>query len=417
MVNCKYCKTELLGDEKFCPKCGQSQDYQEPKADKTIADDDSTLPLKEKSSFFQNRKLKLTAAAIIVCGLLLLGGIKLFSPAAEEGTIDDLYPDSDKVFLIVNSTENSGKGTLRWALNIARSGYIIQFDPEIFSPDNPATIYLEHDLPSIEQGNLTIDGSNAGVIIDGSNISKPEGVWTHGIHINSNGNTVQGLQIVNFELASAIIIAGGSYNTIGGDRNIGAGPYGQGNMIGNVTTGIAIQEVNSTFNTVTGNIISIDGEEHDNNYSYTGIHILRGASNNTIGPDNMLTNCDFGITVCGDKVANTASLNNTLTQNSIYNNLIEGIELHAGGNNELAAPKINSVNIDEGTVEGNACPGCIVEIFSDSDNQGELYEGQTEADQDGKFTFSASRPLNGPNITATVTDAEGNTSKLSAPAY
>lgn len=72
--------------------------------------------------------------------------------------------------IIVTSTADSGSGTLRQALLDAQSGDTITFEPAIFPPATPATIYVNSELPSINQGSLTIDASNAGVILDGSNI-------------------------------------------------------------------------------------------------------------------------------------------------------------------------------------------------------------------------------------------------------
>jgi RHS repeat-associated protein len=64
-------------------------------------------------------------------------------------------------------------------------------------------------------------------------------------------------------------------------------------------------------------------------------------------------------------------------------------------------------------VTGIACPGCTVEIFSDSNDEGEVYEGQTRADVAGAFAFDKGNLLTGPHVNATATDAAGNTSEFS----
>ena len=116
---------------------------------------------------------------------------------------------------------------LRQALLDAQNGDTITFDPAVFLPTAPVTISITSELPGIEQGNLTIDASNAGVILDGSSVS---GGWVGGLQIvSSDGNTIRGLQVSNFS-GAGIAISGGAYNTIGGDRSIGAGPFGQGNL-------------------------------------------------------------------------------------------------------------------------------------------------------------------------------------------
>ena len=59
--------------------------------------------------------------------------------------------------------------TLRQALQLAQAGDTITFDPAVFPPATPASIFPQGGLPDIWQGNLTIDASNAGVILDGNN--------------------------------------------------------------------------------------------------------------------------------------------------------------------------------------------------------------------------------------------------------
>ena len=51
--------------------------------------------------------------------------------------------------IFVSSTDDSGPGTLRQALENAQSGDTIIFDPVIFPPSASATIYLRSQLPGI----------------------------------------------------------------------------------------------------------------------------------------------------------------------------------------------------------------------------------------------------------------------------
>ena len=69
--------------------------------------------------------------------------------------------------LLVTSPADSGLGTLRQAMLDAKPYDVIGFDPSVFPPGAPATIFITSELPQIRQGNLTIDASNAGVILDG----------------------------------------------------------------------------------------------------------------------------------------------------------------------------------------------------------------------------------------------------------
>ena len=80
--------------------------------------------------------------------------------------------------LLVTSPADSGPGTLRQAMEEAQNGDTITFNPAIFPPDDPVTIFIASELPHIRQGNLTIDASNAGVILDGRDAGRE---WLAGL--------------------------------------------------------------------------------------------------------------------------------------------------------------------------------------------------------------------------------------------
>jgi hypothetical protein len=534
---------------------------------------------------------------------------------------------------VVTSTADSGPGTLRQALLDAESDATITFDPAVFPPTSPMTITLTSGLPEISQGNLTIDASNAGVILDGSNIGTtpetvllddisltldggpnligngdfsaglghwrpydggpgatrsldssdfhsspssyawitvarardghtfydtadtndpfqlydlwPASVWlpasagstaelrfwykyggvslrlhvlfsdghreqisdwrfdsvdgwteaatsqilptntvgmafefvfehtdrfTNGFSVFSDSNIIRGLQIVNFPHAGIALDHGAQYNTIGGDRTVGIGPLGQGNLLGgNGHSGVCLF-VGGDYNTITGNYIGtnlngtaawgnggdgvhMNGANHnqvvdnlisgnggkgvqmcctsDTSYNVIsgnrigtdangqnalgnhveGIGIADGASSNVIGPGNSIAyNGSSGIRIYG-----SGSLHNTITQNSIHDNQDLGIDLGEGGNTELAAPLIFDFDLNAGTVSGNACANCAVEVFSDSSDEGEVYEGGATTNGFGTFTFNKGASFTGTCLTVTTTDADGNTSEFSMP--
>ena len=183
--------------------------------------------------------------------------------------------------IVVTSTADGGSGTLRQALLEAQSGDIITFDSTIFLPEAPATIYLASNLPPITQGNLTIDGSNAGVIIDGSTIT---GEWVNGLEIASDGNIIRGLQIIDFSGAAIGLLDGAQHNIIGGDRGVGSGPLGQGNLLsGNGSFGVGIWDADTSFNTIIGNYIGVDlsGTAAGGIYG-DGVHVYAASSNRII---------------------------------------------------------------------------------------------------------------------------------------
>jgi hypothetical protein len=357
---------------------------------------------------FQKSNMKKIASLLLFLTFLVLLMSGFGSSPSSNATP---VPQEPGKTVIVTSTADSGPGTLRQALLDAQSGDTITFDPAVFPPGASATIYLTTSLPFISQGNLKIDASNAGMILDGSNIQ--EGGWVFGLEISSDGNTIQGLQIVSFSPGAGVSLVGQARkNTIGGDRSIGVGPIGQGNLIGNGDIGIRICGANVSFNTITGNLIGTDATtENAWGNDGSGIRIEEGASRNIIGPDNIIAyNSTHGV-----EIAAPNSFGNAIIQNSIHDNQGEGICLYQDSDADLDAPLIFDFDLIAGTVTGTASPNCIVEIFSDGKKEGEIYEGRITADGAGTFNFNKCAPFSGPHLTATATDPDGNTSAFSAP--
>jgi parallel beta-helix repeat protein len=307
-------------------------------------------------------------------------------------TIPTLTPFPKGETIIVTSVEDSGPGTLRQGLLDANLGDTINFDISVFPPGQPNIIYLQSGLP-IDKGNLTIDASNAGVILDGSRI--PE--ITNVIYIVSNNNTVSGFLMRNFN-GAAIHISGGQNNLI------------KGNVFGGSDAGIGLWGAASN-NTITGNYIGVlaDGVT-PLGIRGAGIGVSEGAHDNQIGPNNTIAFSDqWGISF-GPRDGNITG--NTISQNSIHDNGQRGIALN-GSNNSLAAPLLFDFDLEAGTLVGAACAQCTVEIFSDSGNEGAVYEGQAVADENGMFTYDNGTAFWGPFLTAIATDVNGNSSEFS----
>jgi CSLREA domain-containing protein len=332
----------------------------------------------------------------------------------------------------------------------------IVFDAQVF---DPGTIDLASALPALSTGSDTVDGSGADVILDGGG----KAIACLDI-VASSDNTIKGLEI--YDCYTGVDIREGAQgNVVGGttegERNIISGHYYygvriyetgtddnvvKGNYLGTNASGTAAlpNRVNGMYiavgaqnNTVEDNLISGNGQRgvyirasgtNDNtirgnfigtNASGTGalpnegpgVHIAEGAQDNTIGGTSA---SDANIIAFNDgdgvQVDGASTTGNTIRRNSIHSNGEKGIELVSGGNEELEPPTITGF----GSVEGTSCSNCTIDIYSDGDDEGEVHEGFTTADGSGNWSFSGSPE--GPYVTATSTDSDGNTSEFSEPA-
>ena len=162
-----------------------------------------------------------------------------------------------------------------------------------------------------------------------------------------------------------------------------------------------------------------------------GIDILGWATNNAIGG----TGAGQGNAIAfnggnGVQVRYAAADRNTVRGNSIHDNGDIGIDLDVDGDGVLDGPSPNDPgDPDQGAneglnfpvitsalptgVSGTACPGCTVDIYSDDDGEGRVYEGSTTAGPGGAFTWVGT--ASGPKVTTTATDGNGNTSEFSPP--
>lgn len=245
----------------------------------------------------------------------------LLQPLTEEANQSNRLADT----CTVSSTSDSGPSTLRQCLLDAVASDDIMFDPSAFPPGTPVTITLASDLPLIAVDNLTIDASDAGVILDGSALASDSlGLVIYG----AQGVTLRGLQIHGFYLG-VLLGWGATYNTLGGDRSVGAGPLGQGNLISaNTYAGVQLQNPGTAHNSIIGNFIgtNLSGNSAKGN-ELAGIIIGWGASQNVIGgarspgvcdgPCNLISgNVDLGVLIQNDGTTGNQVLGNFVGTNA-----------------------------------------------------------------------------------------------------
>jgi len=326
-------------------------------------------------------------------------------------------------------------------------------------------------LPAITAAGTIIDGStqttftgntNTGgpeVIINGASAGNVNGMELQGANgivknlvVNgfqgsgvsisgsaATGNTVQGNFIgtnsvgtagVPHGICGVQISAGAQSNTIGGTG------IGEGNVVsGNQADGVRITGTGTTTNLIQGNRIGVqaDGVSTLGNLG-NGVMIDAGAQSNEVGPDNTIANNG----VDGVRITGIASTSNIVTQNTISNSASMGIDLQGDGvtandtgdadtgpNGLQNFPVIHSVlavasTTITGTIDTPNPGSAILEFFQNDtadlsgNGEGQVYLGSGTPNSDGTFsvTIAAIVP-NGKWVTATATDASGNTSEFS----
>lgn len=263
----------------------------------------------------------------------------------------------------------------------------------------------------VEPGGMRRSGSNEdGVFISGDYNA------IGGLALNERNLINGALHDVNVEGSNTQIVG----NYLGVDR-LATTPMEGGDAIllwGSPDTTIAYNVIGgggialipgTSRNTIHHNYIGVDpGGQFNLAGEYSESAISLAGPDNVIGPGNTIHNYESGVDIFG---AGGYGICNTITQNSISNHDLGGIRLFDDGNNGIQAPTITAVG--PGYVTGSAPAQATVEIFSDAGDEGAVYEGVTQSDSEGNFAWYGS--FDGPNVTATATDVEGNTSEFSPP--
>jgi CSLREA domain-containing protein len=288
--------------------------------------------------------------------------------------------------------------------------------------------------------NNTIGGTSAGAgnLISGNNqdglVIRMPGATGNSVLGNLIGSNAAGASAIGNTGVGVAVTNGAANNTIGGTVT------GARNLIsGNGGNGVLLRDAGTGGNSLLGNFIGVDAAGTGALANATnGVEVI-DAANNTIGgtgtgAGNLIAfNPQNGVLVNG-----VTSTGNRVLGNLVFSNGAPGIDL--GGNgvspndandadtgpNQLQNfPLINFVTgagalsgqLD--STAGNSAYPVRIEFFANSacdgsgNGEGEVFLGFVSVAAPGAFTFNFTPPVGKPFITATGTDANGNTSEFS----
>ena len=258
----------------------------------------------------------------------------------------------------------------------------------------------ENTIISNTLNSNTINGIVVNETADGNTLSNNtvNGNANNGIYLRSSNNTVNGNTVNgNTKAGIALLLATGVL-ALQNNQLI------SNTVSGNLDSGLDLRGATHTL--IQGNLM--DGNAMQGLYLTANVNQI-GASQNTIVHNIIRLNKGFGIRANG-----ATTVANTWSANQIYSNLGGGISLNQKANGDLQEPQL--VKVVQRIVSGKTVlPGLTVEIFTDDGVQGQFFEGQTTAGNDGTFTFTLpdTTVWQAGKIMAIAIDSQGNASPFS----
>lgn len=277
-------------------------------------------------------------------------------------------------------------------------------------------------------------------------------IWggdNHKIQGNYLGSNATGSAVVGSSFTAALYLAGGSASNVIGVDGDGTSDALEGNLlVGSSQMGLWLDGSGTTGNRVAGNRIGISKSGTDLGNAW-GIYVSGGASNNIIGSNNdgvadsLEANIVSGSDYSGVAIVGSTSLGNRISRNFVYGNDRAEIDLEddgitandsldadSGANKRSNYPVIRSLTTTAttvtvgGTLRASASAAYRLEFFaaasSDSSGHGgsQRFLGgiNVTTSASGVATFSKSFRATLPYgwvVSATATDAAGNTSEFS----
>ncbi len=358
-------------------------------------------------------------------------------------------------YVVTNTSDNGDDtfptlGSLRQVIESINLPTAVSSTISFDIPTGPFVITLENGTP--------LPALTRPVLVDGT--SQPHYTGTPIIELDANGapagltlgavgSGIQGLSIVGAD-GPGILIDSGSDLII--DDYLGVNPSGTagpGNQIGVLVNNVGQTTIGGTtaaanligFNTQAG--VSIAGTSASNNVvasNFIGTNAANANLGNAVGVAIDASDNTIGGTISG--AGNTIAFNNgygvdvvagtgnAIRRNLIYGNTGAGIFLTGTANNSqqppssLAYTSVTNLTTIDYTLTGTPGDTYTIDFFASIGSNAPAAElvGSTSvllstSSQSFIASFNLSTPLiNGQYVTATATDADGNTSKFATTA-
>jgi parallel beta-helix repeat protein len=242
------------------------------------------------------------------------------------------------------------------------------------------------------------DGPGQGNLISG-NI---KGIWIQGEFITVRQNRI------GTDAAGAAAVPNGVGILVEGPGNVAIG--GPSPALGNL---VAFNRLNGLFIARPRQLNILNNRIHSNGQD--GIFVFRG-QDMRIESNTIFSNGDAGVRLGapGTRWFEETVQRTTISRNSFYDNGGRAILFTLSFvNGDILPPSLTSVS--RTSAAGTACPGCVVEIFLAARDPSGFGEGKTfltsvTAGADGAYHATLPEVRNCESLTATATDADGNTS-------
>ncbi|MFQ5460785.1 MAG: hypothetical protein ACE5EL_08330, partial [Anaerolineae bacterium] len=272
----------------------------------------------------------------------------------------------------------------------AASTDLIRFERRVFPPGGNATITIQppaippplvgaprtradigaverrSGLPELSTGGDTIDASGRGVVIAAGLGGDP----FDGIVISSDGNSVRGLHLRNFN-AGLVVTGEADGNVVGG-----TGPTDGNQLVSNIA-GLVVTGPGAHDNRVIGNDIGVDRAGKPEGNATYGVLITAGATGNVVGeasaPNVLSANFLDGVAVLGE-----GSRDNRIVANRIGTNLAATESIPNGTGVVVASGASGTVvggpGSDGNIVSGNVAEGIWIQSTG---TRGTVVQGNT----------------------------------------